>query len=586
MALVLNVAFTPVDNEPYRLLLYVNGAASNNPQQPVLLEPANSTRQVSLSVPSGATLFGVAAFQRELNQEGRPAYIHAGTAIAPIAGLTQPQSLQVAVHHNNNQLRNLLKGQLTVQPVQVPSVPRNAFNRESLRDRLNLRLADMIQQVYQPLEAYPGAFALSKSLKAQFWYTPAGPLAFPMFASRYNVVMPSENYLRSLLVTAAERHGLSLTTLGALLRAALQGRGNVKLVGKVYSSMLTMYATSLPYRTDYYKKGKREIVTERFDRDKNCESGDCEDFARDIAATHRHMLSGQGRFSNTIMRDMAEFASGYVCALMLGTVTQPSAGVSIRDHEDERSYSGHMYAMLFSREQWGAWQGVQVQPSAWTLAYPQPFVLEGTGFMSSIPQETTEEQRYRNSLERAVSAYPWMDKFSHQITSRPTYSLSPFYRQNMMSYAPPLNDPTGDWVQEFAWIDSSSRHGVTYDTMVKQPQSVRLLRMNGYDQDVKDMCYLALSTLAPERAPRLDAVPAVSETLLGAYANGPTTPTGTPVHFYVPIEPGVGVDNQVITQYFNRVLQTRNPIVSSASYKVENFDINNSQVRVTLWINN
>jgi hypothetical protein len=122
--------------------------------------------------------------------------------------------------------------------------------------------------------------------------------------------------------------------------------------------------------------------------------------------------------------------------------------------------------------------------------------------------------------------------------------------------------------------------------MVKQTQSVRLLRMNGYDQDVKDMCYLALSTLAPERAPRLDAVPAVSETLLGAYASNPTTPTGTPVHFYVPIETGVGVDNQVIAKYFNRVFQSRNPIVSSASYKVENFDINNSQVRVTLWVNN
>lgn len=591
MALVVNVSFTPVDSNEYRLFLYVNGVVGGVPAQPVLLDSKTGQAQARIDVPRGATLFGVAAFQKDLSESGRPGYVHAGTALVPISDLTQPQSLPVAIHHNNNLLNGLVKGQFTIRGLSVPSVPRSAFSRPALRDNLVARMSQAITQVYAPLDVYPGAFPMAKRLKATFWYTPNGPMPFPLFQSRYNVVPPTENALKNVAVIAAERHGLTLTSLGVLLQGVVQGRSNVKLAGKVLASMLTAYVNSLPYLTDYGMVGNREVITEWFDRVKNRNSGDCEDFARDICLTFRFLVAGKNTFSNPVLRLLALFASGYVCAMMLGTVTQPSAGNSVSDHEDQNAYAGHMFAMLFSREQWGAWQGLVVDPSPWTLAYPYPFVLEGTGYMSPVVREADEERMYRSSINRAIKAFPKLRNFQHEIVSPTLYHVSPFYRQLTMGYATPLdydlslNDPYNDWVEEFGWIDASGRHGITYDDLVLKPEGIRLIKMNAFDQDVKDMGLLALSTMAPERASRVDVPPDAPETLLGAYTTS-SSQKGNPVHFYIPIEPGVDMDVATVSSYFGQVFSTRNPIVSAASFRVENFDFDNRQIRVTVWVNN
>lgn len=586
MALTVDLAFTPRDSGKYVLYAYVDAVQSGTPKQPIRIESAAGPQRVQLEVPSGTSLFGVVAYQHDDTPEGRSGFVNAGWAVAPIADLAQGQNLDVAIRHNTTELANVSKGTLSVTAVSIPSVPRPRVLPADLTSQMMRAMMRTNDGIYAPAQRYAGAFALSKRLKAPFFYTDVGPLPMPAFLSLYNVVPPAEGYLVNLMQIGAERHGLSVAQFGGVLSQVLQGQGSIKLAGRVYASVLTAFSNALPYLTDYAIKGGRKVMAEWFDRAYLRLSCDCEDFARIICSMHRWIVSAGATTRNPILKALAQFANGYVCTMMLGTVTQPSAGSSVQEHENDASYSGHMWAMLFPREQFAAWQGVRVGGTAWTTAYPHPFVLEGTGYMDPVVVETPEERMMRDGIYRAIRAFPDLSSMPHNIASSSTYHVSPFYRQAMMCYAPPLNDYQSDWVQEFAWINASNLHGASFDTIVKDPFSLRLQPMNPYPDEVKALTYAALATMSPERAPRMGPPPRINgEVLLGAYVGAPPPTSGTPVHFYVPVDAGKGVGVDQVTRYLSQAVSRRNQVVSAASYRVEVLDENVAQVRVTLVVN-
>jgi hypothetical protein len=143
-----------------------------------------------------------------------------------------------------------------------------------------------------------------------------------------------------------------------------------------------------------------------------------------------------------------------------------------------------------------------------------------------------------------------------------------------------------DWVSEFAWIDASGRHGVTFDDLVNKPQSLRLQKMNDYPQDLKQLAYQGLDTMVPERAPLLGPTPRVQgNVLLGAYANAPIPQTGVLVNFYAPTDANRGISIDRVISYLSQALARRNRIVSYATYSVEQLDVNVSQLRLSLIVN-
>ncbi|MBB18180.1 MAG: hypothetical protein CMP20_01735 [Rickettsiales bacterium] len=582
MSLTLDLAFTPVDPGEYVVYAYVDGVVSGTPRQPIRFETSNGTSQrLQLEVPSGATLFGVAVYQKDRTDDGRTGYVHAGWAWSPIADLPLGVNLPVVIRHNTDELANLRKGTLTVKSIVTPSVSRPRVLPNTLTDQLIRRMTVVVPQIYQPAERYSAAFAASKRLKAPFWYTAIGPQPLPVFFSRRNVVPPSQNYLLNLVRIGAERHGLDLRGFGALLQQVLSGQGDIKRVGRVYASVLTAYSNALPYLTDYALSGKRRLSAEWFDRGYLRQSNDCEDFARLIYILHR-WITGLNT-ANAVLNALAQFASGYLCVVMLGMVTQPKVGNGINEHENERDYSGHMWALLVSREQFGAWKGQRVQGTAWTLAYPYPFVLEGTGYVDPIVKQTPQERMLQDGIRRAVRAFPDIGSLLHNIPSTSAYHASSFYRQAMMCYTAEGQE---DWVDEFAWVDASGRHGVTFDDLVNNPQSVRLQKMNDYPQDVKTLAYQGLDTMVPERAPLLGPTPRVqSNVLLGAYAGVSVPQTGIPVNFYAPTDAQRGISIDRVASFMSQALARRNQIVSYATYAVEQLDINVTQLRLTLVVN-
>jgi len=582
MSLTLDLAFTPTDPGEYVAYAYVDGVVSGTPRQPARFTTGNgATQRVQLEVPSGSTLFGVALYQKDRTDDGRTGYVHAGWTWTTIADLQQGVKLPVVIRHNTAELSNLRKGTVTIGAVATPSVARPAVLPNTLTDQLSRRMSVTIPQIYAPADRFAAAFAASKRLSAPFWYTDIGPLPMPVFLSRRNVVPPSQGYLLNLVRIGAERHGLDVRGFGALLQQVVNGQGDVKRVGRVYASVLTAYSNALPYLTDYALSGQRRLIAEWFDRAYLRQANDCEDFARLIYITHRWISELQT--GNAVLDGLAQFAQAYLCVVMLGMVTQPKVGRGINEHENENDYSGHMWAMLVPREQFAAWQGQRAQGSSWTLAYPYPFVLEGTGYIDPVVRETPQERMMQDGIRRAIGAFPDMGNLMHNIATTSGYHASPFYRQCMMCYTA---DSQTDWVGEFAWIDASGRHGVTFDALIQQPQSVRLQRMNDYPQDVMQLAYQGLDMMVPERAPRLGPPPRVQgDVLLGAYVGARVPQSGIVVNFYAPTDPERGVSVDRVSGYLSQALSRRNPIVSYATYGIEQLDVNVSQLRVTLVVN-
>merc|ERR1711916_105711 len=263
--------------------------------------------------------------------------------------------------------------------------------------------------------------------------------------------------------------------------------------------------------------------------------------------------------------------------------TQPKVGRGINEHENEEDFNGHMFVMLTPRERFAAWLGKRVQGTPWTLAYPYPFVLEGTGYVDPIVKETAEERMMQDGIRRAISAFPDLRNLLHNIPSTSAYHASPFYRQCMMCYTA---DTQSDWVGEFAWIDAAGRHGVTYDDLVQNPDTIRLEPMNDYPQDLKQLAYQCIDVMVPERAPLLGPPPRIQGyVLLGAYANAPVPQTGIPVNFFAPTDEERGIPVERVIGYVSQALSRRNQIVSYATYRVEQLDVNVSQVCVSLVVN-
>ena len=658
-----------------RLYWFTNAPSLRNP---VRVEPSQTGNgnafQVTIPLEepfqrteaTGEFVLGVQSWSTILTKDHRIGNIHAGTATMSLTRLlTRLQTeqsgtitLELAIRHGTPDTEYVRKGILTIDISQsgvighAPlgaqlqflaerdrSTALNKWDYVSTRAGIPIQLSNYLISAYTAVDSLEPSFALSRNIRAHTWQCEMGPLPFAAFWSGHTRVPLTEAYWSHLLRVILSRDDLEPNQFMHMMSRLDSSRETVRRVGRVLVGVLTAYSTALPYLTDLYvdTNGEPKLV-EWFDRLRLRCNGDCDDFGRDISLLHRELVTtdvfhGLAEDGDDDMRpillELQHFASQYVCAGMLGTVTQGSVGAgNVRNHDDETQYGAHIWAMLTPRHVWAEWRtgsSVTGDPlPTWLSAYGELLVCEGTGHMDAIvgsraaPGLSATRRRATEKHNNFFSRNPLLRSLPHEIGIQESGGkhISPFYRQAMWAYA--YGD--GELVDELYFLDEVARigardgtgsHGVSFNDLVRYTlgtQSVRLAALKPLGEVLHAMTIRALEYMCPEPSLTVPSVPR-SHPLIDATIGKKALLTNrrdvvnfknlsarepVPLILYVPLDTRYslygreavdgGNFEKLARKHIKRAVRDPQSGVARATYTYEAFDENVVQLCVKLYL--
>lgn len=364
---------------------------------PQYIEMGNEYQWVTLPVGSSIT---IVAYASSISQDtGKRVYYHAGGSLIPIGNL-RSGSFALPISHRGVEG---LGAEIMLENVSVPRVGidpgmKPFFDPEEYFERL-----------YNGV-SYRDTSSIIARLNAPFWFPPGlgAPIPFTAFFSAGGDIAPSTDYLLSLQGLGASRLGYTYEQSEIVAANALgrdPGSKEGKDARRLFWAVLVAVPNASTYETDKVNIRKnvndraRDLTVEYFDflLQRGCVF-DCEDGTRFETRLALHFQNLNNNFG-TLMNE-------YEILGLLGTVTQPSVGTSVKEGTNRDVLGGHMWAALVHKSAFG--RRVPIHDMC--------VILESTGIASGDVDPAPQDVSRINSTISLIQRGPrQLEKFPHEV---------------------------------------------------------------------------------------------------------------------------------------------------------------------------